>query len=45
MRSSADSSGLTIGSCRVRIVDVPLNFPLGTSAATVSKVPLVLLDL
>ncbi len=45
MGSSADSSGLTIGSCRVRVVDVPLNFPLGTSAATVSKVPLVLLDL
>ena len=45
MADTADGGGLTIRSCRVRVVDVPLKFPLGTSAATVSKVPLVLLDL
>lgn len=45
MADTADGGGLTIRSCSVRVVEVPLNFPLGTSAATVTKVPLVLLDL
>ncbi|MBX3573313.1 MAG: mandelate racemase [Mesorhizobium sp.] len=45
MAGTVVGGGLTIRTSRVRVVDVPLNFPLGTSAATVTKVPLVLLDL
>jgi mandelate racemase len=40
-----DGTGLTVRSVTTRGVRVPLNFPLGTSAAVVPAAPLLLLDL
>jgi mandelate racemase len=37
--------GLTIAGVRTTAVQVPMRFPLGTSAATVREAPLLLIDL
>ncbi|MEJ1931956.1 enolase C-terminal domain-like protein [Nostoc sp. NIES-2111] len=42
---SVESAGLTIRSVACRGVSVPLRFKLGTSAAVVSSVPILLIDL
>ena len=39
------ASGLTIRGVSATVVEVPMNFPLGTSAATVRAAPLLLVDL
>jgi mandelate racemase len=44
MAQHSSSVALTIGGIEVRGVRVPLNFALGTSAATIATVPIVLLD-
>jgi mandelate racemase len=43
--NGAGGAGLTVRSVETRGVKVPLNFPLGTSAAVVPAAPLLLVDL
>jgi mandelate racemase len=43
--SEQKASGLTIRSVSAVVIDAPLRFPLGTSAATVRAAPLLLVDL
>jgi len=40
-----DTPGLTIRGVKTAVVEVPMNFPLGTSAAIVRAAPLLLVDL
>ena len=40
-----DIPGLTIREVKTTVVEVPMNFPLGTSAAVLRAAPLLLVDL
>jgi len=44
-RSSNFRQKLTIRDLTTTVIEVPMNYPLGTSAATVRSAPLLLLDL